>query len=204
MSASIWANRQSSIQIEDNLDVVIDEIKSLAFDVRLNMASGFRLFLEAASEEQAVQELLSVLRESSEAGEEVLGQLNDLASLNVDSRYQNPHDTALTVLLWLIYFAAPKYQAYAAGLVLRAPQCWYAERLARSILNPIPNLSGDESVGDFEETYNLYRNIGSVPGVIGLHWGAPLRSVHEQLMPMVFSSRHSDSSLIKTPSETEE
>jgi hypothetical protein len=77
----------------------LDEIQTQEFAAKLNVASGFRSFFRAASEEPAVATLFKAVLESGETREEVFGRILDLSSLDVDIRYENPNDTALAVLL---------------------------------------------------------------------------------------------------------
>ena len=73
-----------------------------------------------------------------EARRVVLEQIQSLALLEVDRRYQNPNDTALGVFLLLAMLIDSDYRQITAELVDRAPQCWYAKKLARRILDPPP------------------------------------------------------------------
>ncbi len=131
----------------------LSEIESTEFDVKLNVVSSMGAFFRAAAKESVVIDLYQSMRESGDAGEEVLGRIYDLSQLAVDPRYENPKDTPLAILLWLTYFTEPAYGQIAANYVDRAPQCWYAKKLARRILTPPPVASGDAWVG--ERQYGL-------------------------------------------------
>lgn len=126
-----------------NLATTLREIKSHEFAARLNVVSSMPSFFAAASKEPAVMSLYLGMNQSGEAREEVLGYIQDLSQLEIDRRYENPHDTALAILLWATVFTASDYSHMAADLVDRAPQCWYAKKLARRILLPPPVASGD-------------------------------------------------------------
>ena len=91
-------------------------------------------------------ELYRNMINSGEVREEALGRIHDLSSLEIDRRFENPHDTSLAILLWLTHFSAPDYVGIAADLVDRAPQCWYAKKLARRILVPPPISTGNSWV----------------------------------------------------------
>lgn len=121
----------------------IKEIESPEFDVTLNVVSSMRAFFAAAAKEPAALTLYDTMRTSGEAREDVLGRIHDLSQLEVDRRYENPNDTALAILLWVTNFAAPEFVQMAADLVDRAPQCWYAKKLARRILMPPPVATGN-------------------------------------------------------------
>ena len=113
-------------------------IQSYEFDANLNIVSSMGAFFRAAAQEPTVRSLYTRMLQSGDAREEALGRIHDLSMLEVDRRYESPHDTPLAILLWLMQFAAPDLIALAADLVDRAPQCWYAKKLARRILVPPP------------------------------------------------------------------
>lgn len=130
-----------------NLKQALGEIKTHEFAARLNVVSGTNQFFMTAKNELAVDSLYRDMINSGEAREEVLGYIHDLSQLEVDKRYENPNDTALAILLWLTDFAAPNFSRLAADLVDRAPQCWYAKKLARRILMPPKAATGHIQVG---------------------------------------------------------
>lgn len=107
------------------------------------MVSGVRSFFRAAVSEPAVVTLYRAMVTVPKAQKAVLEQIQNLSRLEVDRRYQNPNDTALAVLLLLTIFTDSDYGLIAAELVDRAPQCWYAKKIARRILNPAPIASNN-------------------------------------------------------------
>lgn len=135
-----------------SLERAILEIQSPELAVRLNVVSSMRAFFDLAREEPAVIELYDHIGKSGEAHEEVLGVIHDLSQLEIDRHYENPHDTSLAILLWLISSAVPDYSQLSADLVDRAPQCWYAKKLARAILFPPPVATGDAWVGEHPQS----------------------------------------------------
>ena len=122
-----------------NWQEALREIQSVEFDVNLNVVSGTNSFFRAVAREPAVIEAYQEMQKSGELREEVLGHIYDLAAQEVDPQYANPNDTPLAVLLWLTYFAAGDLAHIAADRVNHAPQCWYANKLAKRILNPPPS-----------------------------------------------------------------
>jgi len=131
-----------------NWTQALKEIESPEFDVTLNVVSSLGAFFKAAAKEPAALTLYATMRTSGEAREDVLGRIHDLSQLEVDRRYENPNDTALAILLWATNFAAPELVQMAADLVDRAPQCWYAKKLARRILMPPPVATGNSWAPD--------------------------------------------------------
>ena len=114
------------------------QIESPEFDANLSMFSSTKAFFRAMAADPVVLDLLVQIHESGELREEVLDRIYDLAGLEIDSRYENPNDKPLTVLLWIIRDADPDIVKVAAHYTVRAPQCWYAWKLARSIMAPPP------------------------------------------------------------------
>lgn len=129
----------------------LSKIENPEFDIRLNVVSSAQGFFKALAKDPSVIELYIRMVDAPDAGEEVLGLIYDLSHLAVDGRYENPKDTQLAALLWLAYFAKPDYVQIAASYVARAPQCWYAKKLAHRILNPPPVSSGASWVWAHEE-----------------------------------------------------
>lgn len=121
-----------------NWQEALAEIESVEFDANVNVVSGLRAFFRAVDKEPSVNEARRFMTESGECREEVIGRICDLAMSDIDTRYENPHDTPLAVLLWLTYYAAPEFANLAAHYTEKAPNCWYASKIANSIVVPPP------------------------------------------------------------------
>ena len=119
-----------------NWQEVLNGILSSEFDATLNVVSSTNGFFRAVGEHPTVREAYRQMLESGELREDAIGHIFDLASKEIDPRFENPHDTALAVLLWLTTFAANDNVQVAAVYVDQAPQCWYAKKLAQRILHP--------------------------------------------------------------------
>ena len=131
-----------------NWQEALEEIQSVEFDANLNVVSGTNSFFRALAQEPAVIEAYQELRNSGDLREEILGHIYDLAAQEVDPRYANPNDTPLAVFLWLTYFGARDLARIAADRVDHAPQCWYASKLAKRILNPPPSKTEGYRIGE--------------------------------------------------------
>ena len=129
-----------------NWQQALAEIEGPEFDARLNVVSGLRSFLTAVVREPAIMELYNRMQASGDVSEEVLGNIYDLSRLSVDPRYEHPKDTAMAALLWLMAATQVEFAELAAHYVDRAPQSWYAKKLARRIIIPAPVESGDSQV----------------------------------------------------------
>ena len=116
----------------------INEIESLEVDVRLNVVSSFSRFLKAARREPAVLALHQKMQESGEVSEEVLGRIYELSTEETDPLYENPRDTSLAILLWLLFLKQMTHAKIAAHRVAGTPNCHYARKVVALILAPIP------------------------------------------------------------------
>ena len=168
-----------------NWQEAISHIESSELDASLNVVSGTDAFFKAADKESAVREARRRLSQSGELHEDVLNRIYELADLDVDPQYANPNDTALAVLLWLSYFTFPDYAHIAAGYVRRAPQCWYAKKLADRILNPPPSEGDNESAAA-----TAYAD--------RLHWGLAHESSSQSVTHMPMGSKFRVNSVIDT------
>ena len=128
-----------------NWQQAITEIESIDFDVQLNVVSSFSLFLNAARGETAVIVLYQAMQESEEASETVLERICELSGRQIDIRYANTNDTALTVYLWLLSLCRKAHATIGALRIVDAPNCFYAWKAARSVLLPslAPMPAGD-------------------------------------------------------------
>ena len=156
-----------------NWHEAISQIESPEFDANLNVVSSMDAFFRAADSEPAVREAYRHLLGSGQLREEVLDRIYDLAVMDIDTQYENPNDTALAVLLWLSYFAFPDDAGIAIDYVSRAPQCWYAAKLARCLVTPL------QTKGD-----NYYAVFGDMLS----HWGPNSNSLSERVQTKPISS----------------
>ena len=135
-----------------NWEQALSEIESLEFDVRLNVVSSLSLFLKVARQEPAVIELYHELERNIEVSYVVFRHLRDLSNSPVDSQYENPRDTALAVLLWLLELTYPKFAHIAAWLVTNSANCWYAKKVSSEVLSSFASAVGGNGIGDSEQT----------------------------------------------------
>ena len=135
-------------------------IESLEFDVLVNVASDFQTFLLAAQQEEAVWFLYRALKKQENC-RRLLSRIMVIRDRDIDERYVNPGDTALTVYLWGIHLHDWELAKLAAVIVLEARQCWWARRLAQHILLEQPTFShaedttSENSVGQPQDTVDI-------------------------------------------------
>lgn len=128
-----------------NWQQAAEEIESVEFDVQLNVVSSFKLFLNAARDEPAVIALYQAMQASEEVSDAVLERVCELSRQEIDTRYANTNDVALTVYLWLLSLCRKTHATVGALCTVSAPNCFYAWKAARSGLLPLlaPMPAGD-------------------------------------------------------------
>jgi hypothetical protein len=128
----------------------LQEVETLQFSARLNLASNLRLFYLAASRETAVGVLAASLQhDPDEMSSVLLTRILDLSRVTVDPRYRHPSDAALAVYLWLLGQFSP-LGAVAAEVIAQTPQCWWASRVAAPILEQAPTTN--QASGEVADT----------------------------------------------------
>ena len=118
-----------------NANEVMHAIESPEFAARVNVASDFQTFLREASEQEAVSSLRRELA-SDDIRRRLCDRICQLARQQIDLRYENPNDTALTLYLWLLSLKEPQRAKRAAAVVVaHARQCWWATKVAYRLLH---------------------------------------------------------------------
>ena len=148
-------------------------VESIEFDAEVNMVSSARAFFHAVAAEPVMRDLYRQARESAEVREEILGRIYDLSAREIDLKYENPNDTPLAALLWLTCYAAPDFLPTAARITAQAPQCWYARKLARSIIAAPPPVESKNTRFWFEANGSRRANN---PTAVSTFYAAPADS----------------------------
>jgi len=108
----------------------ITSIESNEFAARVGVASDWNNLVAALENADAV---VDVLRDPSNA-RRIAERVVDLASREVDPRYENPLDFALTAYIVVLSRLDRSLAELAAAVVLRIPQLWWASKVARQTL----------------------------------------------------------------------
>ncbi len=86
-----------------NLEARFEYLESIKFQAELNIASGFKTVLRFLSEHPEANELREAAS-ANEIGDLVFKRASRLHRVvDFDSTYEHPHDTSLTVYLWVLY-----------------------------------------------------------------------------------------------------
>ena len=116
-----------------NLKALFQKIESNEFAAYLGAASDLKTFFRAAKQEGTIYVLLEML-DSFDRLQEVFFRLHDLSQDEVDPRYENRWDTALSVYVWVLSLKDRSLGKLAAGITLQAAQLGWAEEIAHQIL----------------------------------------------------------------------
>lgn len=117
---------------------VFQQIESEEFAASLNIASSRSVFLDFLSDNSAIRSLVELLRKDSENADRVLARIKLLIGLQIDYRYENPHDSALAAYAWALANEAPDLAPLAAEMLTNARQIWWAREVATLILERVP------------------------------------------------------------------
>lgn len=110
----------------------MDAIEEDEFAAEMNLAAGTKAFRRAIMEHDLFQRLAELAKENPP---EVEARIEKISHLDIDERYENRFDTALSAyLMALSDVAEPEVVSKAATAVLRTPKCWWASGLAGELL----------------------------------------------------------------------
>ena len=165
-------------------------IESPEFDARLSMYSSAKAFFRAMAADSVVVNLHRPIHESGELREEVLDRIYDLSALEIDPRYENPNDKSLAALLWLTYYTSSEFAKLAAHYTASAPNCWYANKLARSILFPprVESENGWINIGP--KDWNISNTSATVSSFNMIDTGVKFRFLSSAVPGTVMSENH--------------
>ena len=113
----------------------MNQIESYTFAARVGIASSRSVFFTALESDASSKGLLTHLAGNPRDADKVVTRLRSLANTNVDYRYQNPSDAALSAYAWALLGLRTDLGAMAAEIILSAPQIWWARLVAATILN---------------------------------------------------------------------
>jgi len=141
------------------LNRIIFKLKSDEFSVKVNLASGFSTALALIYADSGVREAVKLCRKNIQLVGSLLDHIREICLRSVDPRYESPWDSMLAALLVVVEEADPSSIEYAASLVHRAPQIWWARKLASKLLSVEPR---------DRETFNIV-------DMVQIEWNAGLQ-----------------------------
>jgi hypothetical protein len=135
----------------------MEAIERDEFAAELSLAAGAKAFRRAVTEHDLFRQLLPLAKETPE---ELAARIETISRLDIDERYENPFDVALSAYILALSDVPEKrklvYEAVQA--VLRTRKLWWADAFARELLLQTV-AAGDITVGvDWQDSFSVRVN----------------------------------------------
>src|SRR3989344_3234302 len=121
-----------------SLQKLLAQIESESFVSSVNVVSTRRAFIEALFQNTDFTNLVKSLRDNADYRTALLARIRELATSQINHRYENPYDTAMATYAWALTQVSPKIARIGAELLTSARQTWWAREIAALILEEIP------------------------------------------------------------------
>lgn len=115
-------------------DEIFAELESKEFIATVNLASDLQSFLAFAEVQKPVLRLMDQLNDPG-MGEFLLQAIVSYENHAFYPDYENPYDTPIAVLLWLLHKVDLRLAQFAAGKVFGFANCWWARKIASDVLS---------------------------------------------------------------------
>jgi hypothetical protein len=116
-----------------NLDHTFEAIESADFRYKANFAAGITAFKQIILESESFQGLL-VARDDIEIADKIVLRIFKLMATEVDTRYENPYDTALATYLMVLDYIGHNHIVDYASVILELSKIWWAAKVAYEIM----------------------------------------------------------------------
>jgi hypothetical protein len=124
-------------------------IENMEFAARTRIASTLGVLLVVIRRQPETKKLIGELRRSISLQSAVLRRLITLVSLEIDHRYQNPLDSALSAYLCCLNEINPSIARIGATIVLRARNTFWAPLVVDEILRNAPTAASNSEEAAF-------------------------------------------------------
>lgn len=114
------------------IDALFAEIESTNITAVANLASGYTHFVRITQQLVPAKQLMDLIANDRSAVTKVLGRIQKFASMTVDTRYEHPHDVALSIYLKTLQAVDPELAASALIVIDQVPNTWWAQKTARA------------------------------------------------------------------------
>lgn len=116
------------------VDEAIGHLRSDKFAAEINVASGLGMVKRIIRSHPSVRTLVAGCRDDPRLVSRLLNETRRLAGAMVDPNFESPWDITLAAMLTVIAAVEPVSIEAAATMAQRAPQTWWARRLATDLL----------------------------------------------------------------------
>jgi hypothetical protein len=111
---------------------LFEKVESPAFSAAVNIASGYRHFMECLEAMPELRELRSQLAQPEHAIK-LLARVYELATREVEEEYENRWDVALAAYVLVLRDVSSDLARLAAKKIAVAKNCWWAFQVAETI-----------------------------------------------------------------------
>lgn len=116
-----------------DLKEIFHRIESHDTSAQLNLAPNQRHLFLYAEKFECVQELKNLLNDPKIMTATLI-RLVSLSNEDIDIRYENPYDTAITIYLWTLFLQSELVGKVAAAFAMKLSQGWWAPKYAQQVL----------------------------------------------------------------------
>jgi hypothetical protein len=141
---------------------IMTKIESVEFSAVLGIASSFNVFSRMLYKQVPVKILMKKLQENThEIGWQVFQRIVELSQKEIDSRYENPWDTAIAAYLSTLSLINLELAQVASGFILEAKNCWWSTKLAKYLMQDKDTVCFDtKTIEEFKNVNsNQYLNV---------------------------------------------
>lgn len=115
-------------------NAIYQDIESLTFSARVNIASGLGVFIETIESDPIYGLLVRSVKGTFSGADPVLERIEMLTSKEFDHKYENPCDAALSAYAWALNAVDREAGIEAAQLIIDVPHTFWAHQIAIKIL----------------------------------------------------------------------
>jgi len=146
--------------MNSKLRKLLRQLEGHEFVAAVNVASDFATAQRIIRRHPTTRRIARLIAEENQSITDIVNAIRRITRRAIDPRYESPSDVALAVLLYLLADIDKATAAFAATLVLRAPQTWWARRQASAILSA-PRLETRTTDTPIRIAFQLARYVGS-------------------------------------------
>jgi len=112
-----------------------NDIESISFAVRLNLASGIKHFIQLLRNEPSVKALINAMNKDIRLKADIFDRVVELSKRLFDKGYEHPNDAAIAAYVWLLGIMDPEKDTWkaAADIATSIPQTWWARKISKFI-----------------------------------------------------------------------
>ena len=119
-----------------NLTKIFDEIESNQFSAELNLASGYKMFLDIMNKNATFNLLCSMVSGTglfNGGCDAILERIKEIVNADFDKKYENPYDVALATYVLVLLKVDRKSGICAAQLISDEHQTWWANQVIQRL-----------------------------------------------------------------------